>query len=182
MTQPVPYRPPGDLWSQFSADPRTAPQFRASDADRDVIVGVLATAYQDGRLDAAEHGTRLEQALSVKRLGDVLPLVSDIALMPAQQPPPRPLAPARVRTHRVPRDLLRAWVMVTMITNVVWGAIAIASSQPLTSSYYWPIWPMIGVGIPLLISVIFGTNSGGDPGSDPGGDDGHGAIEGPRDR
>ena len=170
MTQPVPYRPPGDLWSQFSADPRTAPQFRASDADRDVIVGVLATAYQDGRLDAAEHGTRLEQALSVKRLGDVLPLVSDIAVVSAPRPP-RPTPLARARGHKPSRDLLRAWVTVTLITNAVWLVTAISSAQAF---YYWPIWPMIGVGIPLLISVIFGNNSGGGDGPD--------AIEAPRDR
>lgn len=169
MSQPVPYRPPGDLWSQFSADPRSMPTFRASDADRDVVVGALATAYQDGRLDAAEHQTRLEQALSLKRLGDVVPLVSDIAAGSVAQAQPAPFVPRR--RARGNMDRLRSLLVVTLITNIIWAVTAISSAQVY---YYWPIWPMIGVGIPLLISVIFGNRSDRHPGP--------GAIERRRER
>ena len=174
MTPPVPF-PTGDVWSRFSADPRSAPALRASDADRNVAVEALNAAFQDGRLDVVEHAERLEQALAAKRLAELAPLLADLSLAPAE--PPRPAS----GTMRRIRDVgFAAWVALAALLNVIWLASwAFAGDGPY---YYWPIWPMIGVGIPLLISVIFGTNSGGDPGSDPGGDDGHGAIEGPRDR
>lgn len=47
----------GDVWGSFAHDPRepaVAP-LRASDADREVIHGVLAEAFADGRLDRSEY-------------------------------------------------------------------------------------------------------------------------------
>ncbi|QIK72442.1 DUF1707 domain-containing protein [Propioniciclava coleopterorum] len=155
MTHPVPVEPPGDLWSRFSADPRTAPTFRASDADRDVVVGALASAFQDGRLDADEHQSRLERALSLKTLGDVVPLISDVALAPRAEPAPAPVAR---REGRVSKDLLRSWVTVALITNIIWLVISVTSGF---ANYYWPIWPMIGLGIPVVVSLIFGSGSSG---------------------
>src|SRR6187397_2068017 len=47
----------GDLWASFQHDPRdpaVAP-LRASDADRNLVHGVLTEAFADGRLDREEY-------------------------------------------------------------------------------------------------------------------------------
>jgi hypothetical protein len=58
---------------------------RASDADRERIVVVLQDAVADGRLSAAEHEERVEQAYQAKTLGELTVLTADL-LPPDLQP------------------------------------------------------------------------------------------------
>lgn len=80
-----------DLWASFPHDPRdpaVAP-LRASDADRNVVHGVLTDAFADGRLDREEYDERTAATLGARTLGELPPLVSDLV-------PDRPLLSSRV--------------------------------------------------------------------------------------
>ena len=80
-----------DLWASFQHDPRdpaVAP-LRASDADRDVVHGLLTEAFADGRLDRDEYDERSTATLQARTLGELPPLVADLV-------PDRPLLPAKV--------------------------------------------------------------------------------------
>ncbi len=158
MTPPVPF-PTGDVWSRFSADPRSAPALRASDADRNVAVEALNAAFQDGRLDVVEHAERLEQALAAKRLAELAPLLADLSLAPAE--PPRPAS----GTMRRIRDVgFAAGVALAALLNVIWLASwAFAGDGPY---YYWPIWPMIGTVIPVIVFTLIDGVGRGRPGGD----------------
>ena len=134
------------------------------------LTGAMAAAERGGAYGA---GMNMVGAVAVNPIADLAPLVADVVVSTAPSGP-------TPRRQRIRSAALRSWIGMAVLFNVIWAATWVLSAN--APYYYWPIWPMIGVGIPLLISVIFGTNSGGDPGSDPGGDDGHGAIEGPRDR
>ncbi len=57
---------------------------RASDADRERGVGVLAGAVADGRLTTEEHGERVARAYAARTLGDLAELTSDLAGTQAQ--------------------------------------------------------------------------------------------------
>ena len=62
-------RPATHVWGSFQhdrRDPAVAP-LRASDADRDVVHGVLTEAFADGRLDREEHDERELVAAEVRR-------------------------------------------------------------------------------------------------------------------
>lgn len=77
---------------------------RASDADRDKVAEVLHTAYADGRIDADEHGERLELTLRAKTFDDLIPLTAD--LLPAPPfPLPRPTLPAPATATGEPNQL-----------------------------------------------------------------------------
>ena len=66
--------------------PRPPPRnLRASDADRERIVALLAEAAGDGRLTLAEHADRVSQAYQAKTLGELARLTADLAT-PAAQP------------------------------------------------------------------------------------------------
>ena len=86
----------GDLWASFPHDPRDPAVYslRASDADRDVVHGVLTEAFADGRLDRAEYDERATATLQARTLGELPPLVADLV-------PDRPLLPA-TSSSRVP--------------------------------------------------------------------------------
>ena len=151
MTQPVPFPQPGDIWSRFSVDPRRSPTLRASDADRDVAVEALNAAFQDGRLDASEHADRIGRALAAKQLADLAPLVADVTVM-------APLAGPTPRRQRIRSAALRSWLGTAVLFNLIWLATwVLSASGPY---YYWPIWPMIGTAIPVIIAWVGGNGSG----------------------
>lgn len=65
---------------------RPGPQdLRASDADRELVIGLLGEAAADGRLTLPEHAERSERALAARTLGELTSLTADLAL-PSGQP------------------------------------------------------------------------------------------------
>jgi hypothetical protein len=65
-----------------SPHPRT---LRASDADRERVVAVLAEAASDGRLTLDEHAERVHRAYLARTLGELAGLTRDL-LAPSAQP------------------------------------------------------------------------------------------------
>jgi hypothetical protein len=57
---------------------------RASDADRERVVAVLAEAAGDGRLTLDEHAERVERAYKARTLGELAGLTEDLAAPSAQ--------------------------------------------------------------------------------------------------
>ena len=89
------------MWASFQHDPRdpaVAP-LRASDADRNVVHGVLTEAFADGRLDREEYDERTAATLQARTLGQLPALVADLV-------PDRPLLPA-TRVPLVVSDIQR---------------------------------------------------------------------------
>ncbi len=62
--------------------------FRAARADREYVVGVLQTAFVQGRLTRDELDTRLDRALAARTYADLAEITADIpaALTPARRP------------------------------------------------------------------------------------------------
>jgi hypothetical protein len=60
---------------------------RASDADRERVVTLLAEALADGRLTHEEHSDRVDQAYAARTLGDLTGITLD--LMPPEAQPVR---------------------------------------------------------------------------------------------
>jgi DNA replication protein DnaC len=65
----------------------TPPDLRASDADRESVIAMLAGALADGRLTSDEHLDRTAAALSARTLSELAALTADLA--PADQQPVR---------------------------------------------------------------------------------------------
>ncbi len=156
MSAPLPV--PEPIWGRFSADPRQHPGFRAADADRDIAADAVNAAFAQGRLDAAEHAERLQAVLAAKRLGELEPLLADITVATGGHA--RPLQPAPAPGAASPRQAVwRSWIAVTVIVNVVWLMTwVLSASGPY---YYWPMWPMLGMGIPVLMMYLFPDGQGG---------------------
>ncbi len=77
-------------WISAFLSPRTADTpdpslLRASDADRERIVAVLADAVTDGRLTPIEHEERIERVWAARTLGELAELTVDL-LPPESQP------------------------------------------------------------------------------------------------
>jgi len=50
----------------------------ASDADRDVVTGMLSSAFAEGRLTAAEHAERVRVAYGARTMGELGALTADL--------------------------------------------------------------------------------------------------------
>jgi hypothetical protein len=57
-------------------------RMRASDADREVVAGLLRDAYAEGRLSPVEHEERLTGVYSATTYADLVPLLADLPLPP----------------------------------------------------------------------------------------------------
>ncbi len=65
--------------------PRYGPHdLRASDADRERVVSLLAEAVGDGRLTLEEHAQRVEEASAARTLGELAGLTTDLVTPDAQ--------------------------------------------------------------------------------------------------
>lgn len=153
---PAPRRP---VWSLFDDDPRQNTKLRVGSRDRDAAQQVLTEAYVDGQLTEPEHAERAERAMAAVHMGDLVPLLDDLSLPATTTAAANPVAatsPAQGADLETPDEdgrtalwgALGTFVLVSLITNVVWFAVGYRD-------YYWPIWPMLGTFIPVLM-VLFG--------------------------
>ena len=60
------------------SSPPPAPRIRASDKDRDAVLGVITDAVTNGRLDPDETAERQDEAISAKFLDELTPLIVDL--------------------------------------------------------------------------------------------------------
>ncbi|MFT4295228.1 MAG: DUF1707 domain-containing protein [Micropruina sp.] len=152
---PVPPGQGGQGWAGFSADPRD-PQYqhlRASDGDRGNAASMLADAYAEGRLDNDEYNQRLDQVMSSKSLGELVPVLTDITPLPAagqqQASAPAQQSGARGLLGQFPRW----WLGLAVMFNVIWLMTVLTSGHLI---YYWPMWPMLGTAIPMIMGMMNG--------------------------
>ena len=141
----------GDVWSGFAHDPRdpSVAPLRASDADREVIYGVLADAFADGRLDRGEYDERSAGVQGARTLGELPPIVSDLV----------PAVPARTSGGLVPltaaggselrrmakasyeedlRNAIFGFIGPTLICWAVWAAITFQDGS-FDPHFPWPL-------------------------------------------
>jgi hypothetical protein len=67
---------------------QSAPQMKASDADRDEVVAALSEHFQAGRLTTQELEDRTGRALSARTLGELDALTTDLPVGLQAQPAP----------------------------------------------------------------------------------------------
>ncbi len=139
----------GEVWARFAADPRdpAAADLRAADSDRDVVLDVLRDAFADGRLTRAEYDDRVDAGLNIRVLGGVAPVIGDLVLQAgtSRRRATGDLHDQAVTKYRRDlRDARNGWLFVSGTTVAVWGATSVAGGG---AYFFWPIFPVIGVGI-----------------------------------
>jgi hypothetical protein len=101
---------------------------RASDADRDRVLKLLATATSDGRLTVDEHSDLMSKALGARTIGELVVITQDLAPQPATAPTPT-AAPVRTTSRGLlaifgARSRKGAWQVPTELrASAVFGAI-----------------------------------------------------------
>jgi hypothetical protein len=126
---------------------------RASDADRDVVSAVLASAYADGRLTREEYDDRQTILYGSRTLGELPALVADLVPPDGSPAAPALLASADLRTRgarkwrRDVEESLASFLVPSAICTVIWIAFT-------SGAFFWPIFPMLFLGLNLVKTVV----------------------------
>ncbi|MFN8190628.1 MAG: DUF1707 domain-containing protein [Nocardioidaceae bacterium] len=145
-----PSSPPsgGDPWSSFALDPR-APghaSLRASDADREVVHQLLATAYAEGRIDRAELDERTDGVARAKTLGELPGFVSDLVVTsgaPMLASRTDLAARARDKFAKERAEALWGLLSVSAITWTIWAVVT-------PGAFMWPIFVTLAATLNLM--------------------------------
>jgi hypothetical protein len=142
----------GDVWGSFAHDPRdpAAAPLRASDADREVIHGVLAEAFATGRLDRAEYDERSTTVVAARTLGDLPPIVADLVPdLPTRTPTGRvqlaSASAADIQRRAVDkwqderRNALLGFLGPTIICWAIWLATNLENGIDFGDDFPWPL-------------------------------------------
>ena len=139
--------------------PRQAPRdLRASDADRDRALALLAEAAGDGRLTPEEHAERVERACTARTLGQLAELTADLAAPSAQ--------PVRLDAGRVisgvfgPARRDGRWVVPEALTvTAMFGEVEVDFTQAILQArrvrlYATVVGGRLRIAVPDGVSVV----------------------------
>lgn len=132
-------------------------EVRASDAERDHIVGRLQQAHVEGRLTQEEFGDRMTRAIAARTRGELADLVADLpAALPVPVPvqPPAEVVPAKKDEGMA--GAWRAWAGVNALVFMIWLTTFLGTGGG--AGYPWFLWVAGPWGGALLLATI--TNSG----------------------
>ena len=154
--------------------PRQAPRdLRASDADRDRVLEVLAEAVSDGRLTPDEHAERVQQACTARTLGQLADLTADLVEASAQ--------PVRLDGGRVisgifgPARRDGRWVVPeTLTVTAMAGEVEIDFTQAILQARHVQLLATViggrlrlvvpdGLSVVVTAPVVLGRRRGGTP-------------------
>jgi Domain of unknown function (DUF1707)/Cell wall-active antibiotics response 4TMS YvqF len=153
---------------------RHAPRdLRASDADRDRVLALLAEAMSDGRLTPDEHAERVQRACTARTLGELADLTTDLVVASAQ--------PVRLDGGRVisgifgPAKRDGRWVVPEVLTvNAMFGEVEVDLTQAILQARHVQLHATViggrlrlivpdGVSVVVTAPLVLGRRRGGTP-------------------
>jgi Domain of unknown function (DUF1707)/2TM domain len=113
----------------------SAPELRASDAEREAAVERLREHAGAGRLSAEELEERVPAALAARTVGELEALERDL---------PGPGSASRPPRRR--RRLRPEWAVYLAVNGMLVAIWALTGA-----GYFWPAWPLLGWGLLLAM-------------------------------
>lgn len=154
--------------------PRHAPRdLRASDADRDRVLALLAEAMSDGRLTLDEHAERVQRACTARTLGELADLTTDLVVASAQ--------PVRLDGGRLisgifgPAKRDGRWVVPEVLTvTAMFGEVEVDVTEAILQARHVQLHATViggrlrlvvpdGVSVVMNAPLVLGRRRGGTP-------------------
>lgn len=123
---------------------------RAGDRERETTAGQLGLALAQGYLDMAEYERRIGFAFAAQTSGELRELVADLPIARLQRNDPRRRDARNAAARLSVRLHLAGYLLMVVIVLTVWTSVAVAGG----TTYFWPIWPILGAGIGVLGHAI----------------------------
>lgn len=112
-----------------------------------MVAGLISDAYAEGRLDREEFDDRSGRVGTIRTLGDIPPVVSD--LVPSL---PSALSPAALRSeaerrYRADRRQSLTYAAPAIICWIIWAAVLVSGHG---TPFPWPIFVTFATAMPTL--------------------------------
>lgn len=121
-------------------------ELRVGDAERQAVVDQLRVHLGAGRLELDEFEDRTARALAARIVADLVPLTADLPVVRTTTKGP----PIRQReVHPA-----QGWELAWRIHLGVWGVLSVFFILIWLLSgagYFWPVWPIMGIGVSVGI-------------------------------
>ena len=143
VAPPPPFFGTGFRKRPFTLEPMSSSELdlRAGDDERQAAVDRLVEHYRAGRLTSEELEERTAAANAARTRGDLALIEADLPAPPAPEQEPRQVAERR--RHR--REHVVSYLAVISFLWIIWAATG--------ADYPWPIWPMAGWGLALVLDL-----------------------------
>jgi hypothetical protein len=112
---------------------------KASDADREHVIGVLREAFAEGRLTAEEHSARVGQAYSARTYAELAAVSADLPAEPSAGPPAllssspaagiAPAAPRRTNSLAVAALVCSVIPGLAQLAAIILGILALRQTR-----------------------------------------------------
>lgn len=126
------------------------PTLRVGDPEREHTAARLGLAFTHGYLSMEEYENRLGQAFAAQTAGDLDRLTTDLPVDQISRRDPRRQTARRHAALRGLQVHLISYVAMSLLMIGIWLAVGVATD----SWYFWPIWPILGVGIGVVGHTI----------------------------
>ena len=129
------------------------PADRVSDVDRERAAAVLSEAFRDGMLRVEEFDQRLSAVYAAQTVGDLDEAMADLHPEWLRELDEAEAAQRRATRHRREWEAgFRSYRGVMTLLVGIWFLTNLGDFGGLGGdTYFWPMWPILGWGIPLFL-------------------------------
>jgi len=135
---------------------------RVGDREREKVIARLGQAFTQGYLSTPDYEIRLDRAFEARTAGALGEVLSDLPVSRIARDDPQRRAAKAVAARRGVRIHLAAYLAASLLMIGIWLAVA----ATVGAWYFWPVWPIIGMGIGVVshaVPVRSCARSGRDP-------------------
>lgn len=138
---------------------------RIGDAERDAVVADLQAHYTDGRLELGEFEDRVTSARMARTASELEVVVRDLPdLVTTSSPRRQPASAGAVGFFgSLDRSARNALVRLAVFAVFFTGIWAFSSGL---DSHFWPIYPILGIGLGTVFSILHDDDGDDDSRSD----------------
>lgn len=126
------------------------PALRIGDAERNRTAGLLGQALTQGYLAMEEYETRLGQAVTAQSAGVLAGLTKDLPVAQISRRDPRRHAARIAAARRGLQIHIIGYLALSLVMIGIWLAVAATTD----AHYFWPVWPILGLGIGVVSHAV----------------------------
>jgi hypothetical protein len=130
--------------------PTADPGVRVGDREREKVISRLGQAFAQGYLSISDYESRLDQAFEAKTAGALGQALADLPVGRIARNDPQRHAARVAAARRGVRVHLAAYLAASLLMIGIWLAAAVS----VGAWYFWPIWPILGMGIGVVSHAI----------------------------
>jgi hypothetical protein len=123
---------------------------RVGDREREKAITRLGQAFAQGYLSIPDYEARIDQAVEAKTAGALGEVLGDLPVGRIARDDPQRRAARAAAVRRGVRLHLAAYLAASLLMIAIWLAVAITAG----AWYFWPVWPILGMGIGVISHAV----------------------------